>query len=172
MDIVVTDTNIFIDMIDLDMLGLFFALPFTFHTTDFVVNEFTESYKEQKQAIQKYIDKSILIVKTFSGAEVEEIFQYKTDEPSKLSFTDCSVLLYAQKNGYIILSNDHLLRTKSIERSIRVHGTVFVFDLCVEMNMMTKEEAYQKLYQWMTDNPRAPRKECEKRLHSWYHQSN
>ena len=66
MDIVVTDTNIFIDMINLDMLGLFFALPFTFHTTDFVLNEFTESYKEQKQAIQEYIDKRILIIKTFS----------------------------------------------------------------------------------------------------------
>ena len=169
MDIVVTDTNIFIDMISLDMLGLFFALPFTFHTTDFVLNEFTESYKEQKQAIQEYVDKRILIVKTFSVAEVEEIFQYKTIESSKLSFTDCSVLLYAQKNSYIILSNDNLLRMKSIEKSIGVHGTVFIFDLCVEMNMMTIEEAYQKLNQWLTDNPRAPRKECEKRLHSWCH---
>ena len=100
-------------------------------------------------------------------AEVEEIFQYKTNEPSKLSFTDCSVLLYAQKNNYTILSNDNLLRTKSIEKSIDVHGTVFIFDLFVEMNMMSKEEASQKLVQWMTDNPRAPGKECEKRLHSW-----
>ena len=55
MDIVVTDTNIFIDMISLDMLDLFFELPFRIHTTDFVMNEFTESYKEQKQAIKSLL---------------------------------------------------------------------------------------------------------------------
>lgn len=77
MDIVVTDTNIFIDMISLDMLGLFFALLFTFHTTDFVLNEFTESYKEQKQAIQEYVDKRILIVKHFLWRKSKKYFNIR-----------------------------------------------------------------------------------------------
>lgn len=40
--IVVNDTNIFIDLISVDLLDEFFSLPIDIHTTDFVINELTQ----------------------------------------------------------------------------------------------------------------------------------
>jgi len=39
MQIVVNDTNLFIDLIHAELIDLFFQLPFEVHTTDFVVGE-------------------------------------------------------------------------------------------------------------------------------------
>ena len=75
--------------------------------------------------------------------------------------------MYARKNNYAILSNDALLRKKSHEKSIEVHGTIYIFDLLIEMNLISKEDANNKLVQWMADNPRVPRKECEQRFQFW-----
>lgn len=47
--IVITDTNIFIDLYKLNLLDTFFRLPIEIHTTDFVIHELTS--KDQKQAI-------------------------------------------------------------------------------------------------------------------------
>lgn len=39
MQIVVNDTNLFIDLIHAELIDFFFQLPFEVHTTDFVVDE-------------------------------------------------------------------------------------------------------------------------------------
>ena len=39
MQIVVNDTNLFIDLIHAELIDFFFQLPFEVHTTDFVVGE-------------------------------------------------------------------------------------------------------------------------------------
>lgn len=46
--IVVNDTNIFIDLIAVDLLDKFFSLPIEIHTTDFVVHELTEPLQKKK----------------------------------------------------------------------------------------------------------------------------
>ena len=51
--IVVSDTNIFIDLIKLDLLGDFFSLPWDIHTTDFVISEL--EIPEQKAAVMAFI---------------------------------------------------------------------------------------------------------------------
>ncbi len=50
--IVVNDTNIFIDLMSVDLLDDFFRLPIEIHTTDFVLNELTD--ESQHNAIQKH----------------------------------------------------------------------------------------------------------------------
>ncbi len=40
--VVVSDTNIFIDLISVDLLDEFFRLPFEIHTTDFIIHELKE----------------------------------------------------------------------------------------------------------------------------------
>lgn len=37
--IVISDTNILLDLISQNMLGVFFSLPYSFCTTDFVIGE-------------------------------------------------------------------------------------------------------------------------------------
>ena len=40
--VVVNDTNIFIDLLSIDLLDEFFLLPLSIHTNDFIINELTE----------------------------------------------------------------------------------------------------------------------------------
>ena len=53
MEIVVNDTNIFIDLYSIGLLEEFFELPITVHTVDFVINELKEP--EQLKAINEFI---------------------------------------------------------------------------------------------------------------------
>lgn len=46
--IVVSDANIFFDLISVDLLGSFFRLPCQIITTDFVINEITGDAKLKK----------------------------------------------------------------------------------------------------------------------------
>lgn len=48
--IVVSDTNIFFDLLSVDLLDTFFELPCTITTTDFVIEEI--ELPEQKKLIQ------------------------------------------------------------------------------------------------------------------------
>ena len=63
MEIVVNDTNIFIDLHSIGLLYQFFELPITVHTVDFVINELTD--EEQFKAINKYIENGKLKVQSF-----------------------------------------------------------------------------------------------------------
>lgn len=52
MEIIVNDTNIFIDLYSCNLLDDFFMLPYNIHTTDFVMNELKED--EQRKVVTKF----------------------------------------------------------------------------------------------------------------------
>lgn len=58
MEIVINDTNIFLDLYDIGLLDDFFQLPIRVHTVDFVINEIT--HPDQQKVIQQLISKGIL----------------------------------------------------------------------------------------------------------------
>lgn len=69
--IVVSDTNIFIDLVKLNLLGDFFLLPWDIHTTDFVINELTDP--EQNAAVTAFIKRKRLTVGKLSVEEIGEV---------------------------------------------------------------------------------------------------
>ena len=54
MDIIVNDTNIFIDLHTSGLLNDFFILPKEDHTVDFVISELTDD--KQRQAIDYFVN--------------------------------------------------------------------------------------------------------------------
>lgn len=66
----VSDTNIFIDLIHMGLLGDFFLLPFDVYTVDFVVRELKKA--GQKDAVMAFVMKKRLTVFKFSTAEIED----------------------------------------------------------------------------------------------------
>lgn len=60
MDIVVNDTNIFIDLYSVGLIDAFFNLPFEVHTVDFVVNEIED--EQQSLLVNQLIDNGRLTV--------------------------------------------------------------------------------------------------------------
>lgn len=165
--IVVNDTNVFIDLYEVGLLDEFFSLPWEVHTTDFVMLELQR--EGQHDTVARYEADKRLIVSFFEGKEMIEIvnlFQ-QNENRTNLSLTDCSVWYYAKANNYILLTGDRKLRTTSTYDGVEVHGVIYVFDHLVELNVISRQIAVEKLQQLYSMNPRLPKDEIEKRINKW-----
>ena len=87
--LLISDTNILLDLISLDMLEAFFSLPCDFSTTDFVISEIIQP--SQIKAIEKYTKSNKLDVVSVSFDEIIEINGIHTKNTNNASMTDCSV---------------------------------------------------------------------------------
>lgn len=163
MRIAIHDANILIDFILIDLLTSLFELGIEMHTTDFVLGEIEGDQVEQ---LEPYINSGNLGVIAFGATRVVEI-QILTQRFRGLSFEDCSVLLAAREAEAILLTGDGRLRKVAEGESIEVHGDLWLFDLLVEKNLLTKKDAGELLGKLMTINSRLPKSECDKRLKKW-----
>lgn len=163
--LVVSDTNIFIDLWKINLLDAFFQLPVEIHTTDFVINELTKG--DIRTRILYYSDSEKLIIKESDGDEIEIIRDLNTRQKG-LSFTDCSVLFFAQKNECKLLTGDNKLNRVATKEGIDVHGLLYVFDLLVEEHqILPPQKAVQCLKSLISSNARLPIKEVESRIKKW-----
>ncbi|MGN6533626.1 MAG: hypothetical protein ACTHK0_17925 [Ginsengibacter sp.] len=76
MRVIITDTNVFFDIIDTEVLPDFFGLDFEICTTDFVMDEIKRY--EQAEQIQNFIRSKKLTVFSFSSDEIELVSAIKT----------------------------------------------------------------------------------------------
>ena len=161
--VVVNDTNVFIDLLDIGLLEEFFSLPWEIHTTDFVM---LELLREGQQAlVSSYRDKGKLYVPVFEGEEMLEIARMYQN--NNISFTDYTVWYYAKKNKYILLTGDRKLRTASLKGGVEVHGTIYILDSLVNCGILSYERAIEKLKLLYKSNTRLPQDEKEKRFKLW-----
>lgn len=164
--IVVNDTNIFIDLMSVNLLDDFFRLPIDIHTTDFVINELTDISQQDK--VKFFIKEQKLTIKSHSENEVMEIAEFQNNCENNVSIADCSVWLYAQKNNYILLTGDAKLRKSAIKSGIEVCGILKIFDMLVEdYQIISKQHGANMLNMLFKINNRLPSREIEKRLNKW-----
>lgn len=165
--IVVNDTNVFIDLLNIGLLEEFFSLPWEVHTTNFVMYELLR--EGQQEAVSAYKDQGRLHIPVLESrdlAEIAGLFQQHMNR-TNLSLTDCSVWYYAKLNNYVLLTGDRKLRTASVYEGVEVHGIIYVFDSLVEFGIITCEVAIEKLKQLYSSNSRLPQDELDKRLKLW-----
>lgn len=164
--LVVSDTNIFIDLVKLGILADFFFLPWEIHTTDYVMDELTDF--AQYDAVISYYDRGRLSVGAFTADEVAAIHGQSAQPQCSLSPTDISVIMYAQKTkGCSILTGDRLLRETAQKVGLEVHGILFIFDTLVEHGMLPDPLAAELLGKLYSFNKRLPSSEIEKRINQW-----
>lgn len=165
--IVVNDTNVFIDLYDVGLLEEFFSLPWEVHTTDFVMLELQR--EGQNETVAKYKADKRLVVPILEAKEMLEIgnmYQQLVNR-TNLSLTDCSVWYYAKVNNYILLTGDRKLRTASTYDGVEVHGIIYVFDSIVDLGIISRQVAAEKLQQLYRINPRLPKEEIDRRINLW-----
>lgn len=165
MDIVVNDTNIFIDLYSIGCLDAFFRLPISVHTIDFVLNEITNT--EQMKAIEKYVSSNQLTVGTFTAEELAEIYTLHATAKGNVSYTDCAVLHYAKSNDYVLLTGDRQLRDKATEDCVTIRGILYVFDLLMQHRILPTWEIVAKLQELQETNQRLPKRLIQERLEKW-----
>ncbi len=164
-NIVVNDTNIFIDLYSVDLLKDIFSLPYKFHTTDFVLEEITNT--EQKQHIQQYINNGLLTIKSFSSKELEQVISFHSQQTNNMSIPDCSVCVYAKTNNYRLLTGDKNTRIVAQNNNIIVNGILFLFKELVNNKIISSQIAIQKLECLKNKNKRLPLKEIERLIELW-----
>lgn len=167
MKIAVTDACIFIDIIELGLLGEFFNLPFEIHTTLDVLNEL---YPSQQQVLNTFTDEGKLIIHCLTDEEMAEIGQMVF--PKSLSQVDRTVLYTAKKNEAMVISSDKLVRNFSRGHSIEYHGMLWLFDKMIEFGFLSRKDAAQKLKELISMNTiyqdnKSLMEELFVRIHEW-----
>jgi predicted nucleic acid-binding protein len=165
MVIFINDTNILIDLAELDLLTEFSKIDAELCTCDLVIAELEDA--EQKEKIQSLIDTGVLKVLELSGEELFLQVAPMVDDTTGLSLEDCSVWYLAQKHKGILLSGDGRLRKQATKEGIDVKGIIYVFDELVGQGIITEQKASEKLMQLKDYNPRLPQKELDSRIKKW-----
>jgi len=151
--VVVSDTNIFIDLINIGLIKSLFLCGLEIHTTAMVIDEIKKEY--QKKELLKYKE---LVIRKYQEKDYEIVFNYYSavSRSSNLSMTDCSTLLYARELNCTLLTNDGKLRKAAIEEGIEVKRLLSVIMYMVKAKAVTKTEAKTTMEQLKETNCRAP----------------
>jgi len=163
--LVISDTNILLDLISINILEEFFSLPCDFYTTDFVINEIIQP--SQIKAIEKYTKSKKLEVVSFSFEEIGKINDIHTNNTNNASITDCSVWYYAKETGGRLFTGDGKLRKSAEVDNVKVSGILYIFDNLIEYGILEASDSADLLEQLMQINMRLPKGECEKRILKW-----
>jgi len=89
------------------------------------------------------------------------------EKSTGLSFEDCSVWYYSKKMSGILLTGDGKLRKQASKDNIEVRGIIYLFDVLLNQNLISSQEAVEKIKQLMLLNNRLPKKEIDKRIELW-----
>ncbi len=165
MEIIVNDTNIFIDLHSIGLLRALCELPYDVRTVDFVINEINDA--AQSAALAALVSEGKIKVERFSIEELVEIVEEHSTVPGNLSIPDCSVCYYARKHAATLLTGDRQLRKYAEGNNIAVKGVLFIFDELVAKGVIVAEMAAQKLRELTNVNVRLPKSEIEKRIKKW-----
>lgn len=138
MRIIITDTNVFFDIIGINALPEFFALPYEICTTDFVLSEILRSH--QKEQMKMFILEEKLTIFTLTDYEIEDVKAFLTNRSFK-GITDKTVLWKAKQLSSILLTGDGKLRKEAIEQGVEVHGSIWVVENLLERHLIEKATA-------------------------------
>lgn len=162
--IVVSDTNIFIDLISVGLQEKLFLLPIEIHTTDMVIFEIKR--EGQSGIMIDLINKGYLSVKTYTSEEMLQFFQ-AGHRKYNLSLADYSVLTYSKENSYILLTCDGNLRKVALSEGVEVHGSIYIINMMVEYNIISTLEGAEVLDTLKNINQRLPKVQLDILINKW-----
>ena len=157
--ILVSDTNIWIDLHRCNLLETVFRLPHQFVTTDFV---WRELYKPPGQQLTDMG----LSIEAISSDETLQLFGLK-QSLNNSSLADVSCYLVARERGWTLLTNDGALRKSGHQAELDVRGVLWILDEVERHRVLSPAELASALTSMLDAGARLPDGECQKRLIRW-----
>ncbi|MDO8366223.1 MAG: hypothetical protein Q7T20_05455 [Saprospiraceae bacterium] len=158
MTIIITDTNVFIDLIQSGALRHFFQLNFEICTTDLVVEEV--KVPEQQRQLEIYHASGHLKIIALESGEIRDAVQLPTRWELK-GIVDRTVLLKAIHLQCMVLSGDGNLRKECEHRRLEVHGSIWVIREIWLAELAAPEQLLEML-EVLGRNTWLPEKELDK----------
>lgn len=160
MKLIVTDTNVFIDLLKCCICDEFFMLKLEIHTTQFVMEELHE---EQRYQLSKYKEEGRLTVKEFAEDELVLLVDMKVKRRGvQRRLADKSVLFLCEKQRGLLLGGDGDLRKEAEERGLEVHGSIWLIGELVKSGILNRVEGIAKLLLLKEVNSRVPSQEIDR----------
>lgn len=157
--ILVSDTNIWIDLHHSNLLEKVFQLPHQFVTTDFV-------WRELRKPPGHHLKDLGLAVEALSGNETMELFNLR-QTLNNSSLADVSCYFVARERGWTLLTNDGALRKSGRRASLDVRGVLWILDELEQRQVLSPNDLFTALTAMLTAGARLPEDECKKRLATW-----
>ncbi|MCK4991970.1 MAG: hypothetical protein KAS29_15835 [Bacteroidales bacterium] len=158
MKLIITDTNIFFDIISIGALPEFFSLDYDICTTVFVIDEIKRS--DQREAIEVFIRAKEITVIEFTAEEIGEIHGLQTNKNFK-GITDKSVLWKSLQLDCPLLTGDRKLRKEAEDQGVEVHGTIWVIRGLVDNELIDRRKGIHFLETLKKVNSSLPAVEIE-----------
>lgn len=157
--VLVTDTNIWIDLENGKILADVFRLPYQFFTTDFAVGEFVHP---------GWAHLHDLGLQTH-GLEPEYVLELVRLRQihRQLSAIDLAALLLARALDASLVTGDRRLNELAKAQGVPVHGVLWILDEMVIHHVLTENQAAIALREMLDQGARLPDGECQKRFDRW-----
>jgi len=162
MKLAVTDANIFIDLIKLQMLVLLFSIDMEIHTTKEIVDQLND---DQLIHLTGFIDSQHLQVHYLSALQLQEVIELAA--PRALELADKSVAWLSLQLAATVLTGDGPLRKFCQTKHLEVRGIIWLFDVIVEKGLVSPVSAAEKMESLLRFNSRLPKDECSHRIQQW-----
>ena len=157
--VLVTDTNIWIDLENGKVLAEVFRLPYQFITTDFALREFVHPgwAALQDLGLQTHELEPEYVLELVRLREIHR----------QLSSIDLAALLLARALDASLVTGDRRLNELAKAQGLTVHGILWILDEMVIHHVLTATQAAIALREMLDQGARLPNIECQKRFDRW-----
>jgi len=157
--VLVTDTNIWIDLENCGILVEVFRLTYQFLISDFAILELIRPRWETLEVLG-------LRAHELPVERVVELFQLR-QAYRNLSIVDLAAFLLAKMLDATLLTGDWRLNELANASGLSVHGALWLLDEMVHFKALTPRQAASALTRMLELGARLPAEECSNRLTRW-----
>lgn len=157
--LLITDTNIWIDLDHGKLLDIVFKLPYRICASDFARQEF------RSMDVTK-LEKQGLIFLELEPSSVIELYELRQAKRT-IAVADFAAYLLARQRSGILITGDRNLASFSESENLTVHGLLWLLDEMIYYELLTFTEAVLALEKILMMGARLPKHECEKRFRIW-----
>ncbi|WP_447527563.1 PIN domain-containing protein [Vreelandella sp. TE19] len=157
--LLISDTNILIDLEEGELIATLFLLPYDFQVPDILYAE--ELEEQHGYLLSMGLSQRELSPETLTYAQ--RIMQNSLG-PSR---NDCFALALARQENCPLLTGDKALRTTALTEAIDVRGTIWVVEELIRYQLITPEQAHQTYTLMQARGRRLPWAHAFKRLETF-----
>ena len=128
MTIAITDANIFIDLIELDLITHLFEIELHVQTTTAVI---LELHPHQSNKLKPYINTGKLTLRSLTSENETQISC--TEFNKGFSETDKTLLFFCQADQLLMITGESLMRKYCHKCGLEVRGIIWLFDSFVSI---------------------------------------